>query len=84
MEVLHQLCVSFHQINFNMIYNNIRSEADVVRYSTMHNGQDTLGRGIIGEFNLGDQITIGSSPGTGIYSDGDRQTSFSGFLIYEF
>lgn len=75
--------VNGRQVNFNMIYNDVRSAADVFRGSIMHNGQDSLGRGIIADMNAGDVIYISASPGTAVYSDSDRQTSFSGFLIYE-
>lgn len=69
------------RVNFNIVYNDEGSRADVLRSSTNHR-EDTLGRGILAQFEVGDYIRITVPWGHGIYSDGDRQTSFTGMLIY--
>ena len=60
--------IFLRQVNFNMVYNDIRSEADVLRESVVHDGHDGLGRGIIGQFNAGDRIPYHLEP-----ADGDLQ-----------
>lgn len=57
--------------------------ADVFRNSTYHNGPDTLGRSIIVEL-LSQQTAFVRMDCTCYYSDPDRITSISGFLLFSY
>ena len=55
----------------------------IKRVSTAHSGIDTLGRDVLVDLTNNDQIQMRSLDPHGIYSDGEAQTSWSGFGLNE-
>ena len=64
-----------------MLMRNGVQQAALRRDSTVHNGIDTLGRSVLALLSKGDVVTIEIGSGSGVYSDVNHQTSFTGFLI---
>ena len=55
---------------------------NIIRESTNTNGVKTNGRAIMTSISEGDKLHVRLASGTQIYSDTNKQTSFSGFLLY--
>ena len=63
---------------------NGERRASLSRRSTSHNGVDMLSRSIIMHLKAGQLVTIGAEGATAFYSTRERQTSFSGFLLFPY
>ena len=68
-------------VDFIILHNGVPI-VNIYRSSVAHNGYDTIGRGIVYYLSQTDMIQIAADAGTGVYSDSDLQTSFTGFLLY--
>lgn len=70
-------------VDVTLIKNEAEPQANIYRTSTIHNYVDTLGRAILLQLVVGDTLRLVAAANTGVYSDADRQTSFTGFLLKE-
>ena len=63
------------------IMRNSTQEAVLRRDSTTHQGVDTLGRSVLAYLDRYDVITVEIGEDSGVFSNVNHQTSFTGFLI---
>ncbi len=64
------------RINYNIFTSG--KQADIFRYSTAHNGTDMTSRDVIWHMSAGAQVRMVNEAEYSLYSDADRQTSWSG------
>ena len=68
-------------VNYGM-YNSFSSVFHhILRTDRTHNGVDSIARDVLLPFTAGDVLKVSSIDPNGIYSDGERQTSWSGFSL---
>lgn len=68
------------EVHMSLVVNE-EVECSVRRESAVHSGADTLGRSYITYLEEGDVVRTDIWADTSVYSDAQRQTSFTGFLI---
>ncbi|KAK2154658.1 hypothetical protein LSH36_261g01006, partial [Paralvinella palmiformis] len=61
-----------------------RTEAQISRSSTVHNGEESMGQGLLLELSAGDVLKIILGSESQLFSDKDKQTIFSGLLLYPY
>ena len=63
-----------------VLYKNFQPFVNIFRLSTNHNGNDTMGRGIMTTLQRGDQVHVVNEDDQIAWSTPELETSFSGFL----
>ena len=61
-----------------------KTEAEITRSSTSHNGADMASQGLLIELSAGNTLKIVLGANSGLYSDTDKQTTFTGVLLYPY
>ena len=67
-----------------IVLDDTRTEAQISRTSKKHNGEDVLGQGLLLELSAGNTLKVVLGEDSYLFSDSDRQTVFSGFLLYPY
>ncbi|KAK2154653.1 hypothetical protein LSH36_261g01000 [Paralvinella palmiformis] len=68
----------------HIVLDDTRTEAEISRSTKWHNGEDVLGQGMILELFSGNTLKVVLEEDSYLYSDSNRQTVFSGFLIFPY
>lgn len=69
------------RVHVNLVVNGQRV-ADIERSATNHNGVDVLSRSLVVELGADSLVYLEAEPNTAIFSNKERHTSFTGFLLY--
>ena len=69
-------------VGMRIVRNGSEVIAGLVRGSTVHSGEDTLGRSAIVRLDKDDTLQVELVGGSAVYSDANRQTSFTGFFLF--
>ncbi|KAK2154654.1 hypothetical protein LSH36_261g01041 [Paralvinella palmiformis] len=64
-----------------IIRDDTRTEAVISRGDRGHNGADIMGQGLILELSAGNTLKVVLADSSGLYSDNDKQTIFTGLLL---
>ena len=61
-----------------------KTEAEITRSSTSHNGQDMASQGLLIELSAGNTLKVVLGANSGLSSSGDPETVFTGMLLYPY
>ena len=64
-----------------IIRDDTRTEAEISRGDRYHDGADIMGQGLILELSSGNTLKVVLADSSGLYSDSDKQTIFTGVLL---
>jgi hypothetical protein len=61
-----------------------KTEAEISRSNTNHNGADMASVGLLLELSAGNTLKVVLGANSGLYSDTDKQTVFTGIMLYPY